>query len=139
VAAKMMGFDPMEIDYIKLAHDRGLGMGDVDQIDLVGMEKNEFDKLNFHFQTKKSPVITWDQRLRKKTMNIKPLHHFLFNSPVFKTFIFASEFYHDRLWYPRIGKKNIEEFKKTQWGELFEKYEYGPFPEYTEVKEWDPY
>ncbi|MGV8144877.1 MAG: DUF362 domain-containing protein, partial [Methanothermobacter sp.] len=46
VAAKMMGFDPMEIDYIKLAHDRGLGMGDVDQIDLVGMEKNEFDKLN---------------------------------------------------------------------------------------------
>ena len=139
VAAKMMGFDPMEIDYIKLAHDRGLGMGDVDQIDLVGMEKNEFDKLNFHFQTKKSPVITWDQRLRKKTMNIKPLHHFLFNSPVFKTFIFASEFYHDRLWYPRVGKKNIEEFKKTQWGELFEKYEYGPFPEYTEVKEWDPY
>lgn len=139
VAAKMMGFDPMEIDYIKLAHDRGLGMGDVDQIDLVGMERNEFDKLNFHFQTKKSPVITWDQRLRKKTMNIKPLHHFLFNSPVFKTFIFASEFYHDRLWYPRVGKKNIEEFKKTQWGELFEKYEYGPFPEYTEVKEWDPY
>ena len=105
VAAKIMGFDPLKIDYIKLAHDRGLGMGDVDEIDVVGMEKSEFNKLNFHFQTRKSPVITWDQRLRKKTMNVKPLHQFLFNSPIFKTFIFASECYHDRLWYPMIGKK----------------------------------
>ncbi len=139
VAAKIMGFDPLKIDYIKLAHDKGLGMGDVDQLDVVGMEKSDFSKLNFSFQTKKSPVITWDQRLRKKTMGLKPLHQFLFNSPVFKTFIFASEFYHDRLWYPMTGKKKIDQFKKTQWGELFEKYGYGPFPEFTEVKEWDPY
>lgn len=139
VAASIMGFDPMKIDYIKLAHDRGLGTGDVDQIDIVGMEKSEFKNMNFSFQTTKSPVITWDQRLRKKTMGIKPVHQFLFNSPIFKTFIFASEFYHDHLWYPRTGKKNIEEFKQTSWGELFEKYEYGSYPEYTEVKEWDPY
>lgn len=139
VAAKIMGFDPLKIDYIKLAHDKGLGMGDVDQIDIEGMEKSDFNKLNFGFQTKKSPVITWDQRLRKKTMGFKPLHQFLFNSPVFKTFIFASEFYHDRLWYPMTGKKKIKEFKKTQWGELFDSYNYGPFPEFTEVREWDPY
>lgn len=139
VAAKIMGFDPLKIDYIKLAHDKGLGMGDVDQIDIAGMEAADFEKLNFGFQTKKSPVITWDQRLRKKTMGVKPLHQFLFNSPVFKTFIFASEFYHDRLWYPMTGKKKIDEFKKTGWGELFDRYDYGAFPEYTEVKEWDPY
>lgn len=139
VAASIMGFDPMKIDYIKLAHDRGLGMGDVDEIDVVGMEKKEFKAMNFSFSTTKSPVITWDQRLRKKTMKVKPVHQFLFNSPLFRTFIFASEFYHDRLWYPRVGKKNIDEFKKTDWGQLFERYEYGPYPEYTEVKEWDPY
>lgn len=139
VAAKIMGFDPLKIDYIKMAHDKGLGMGDVDQIEITGIDTSDFDKLNFRFQTKKSPVITWDQRLRKKTMSIKPLHHFLFNSPVFKTFIFASEFYHDRLWYPMTGKKKIDEFKKTEWGQLFKKFDYGPFPEFTEVKDWDPY
>lgn len=139
VAAKIMGFDPMMIDYIKLAHDKGLGMGDVDQIEVVGMDKEEFNKLNFHFKTQKSPVITWDQLLRKKTMNIKPLHQFLFNSPLFKTFIFASEFYHDHLWYPLTGKKRIKKFKETRWGKLFDSYSYGPFPEFQEVKEWDPY
>jgi uncharacterized protein (DUF362 family) len=139
IAAKIMGFDPMKIDYIKLSHDRGLGTGDVDQIEILGMENSEFKKMNFSFQTKKSPVINWDQRLRKKTMGVKPVHQFLFNSPIFKTFIFASEFYHDRLWYPLAGKKKINEFKKTAWGQLFERYQYGPYPEYMEVKEWDPY
>lgn len=33
-------------------------MCDVDQIDVVGMERAEFDKLNFSFHTKRSPVIT---------------------------------------------------------------------------------
>ncbi|CAD6491295.1 MAG: hypothetical protein ANIMEMIM_00111 [Candidatus Argoarchaeum ethanivorans] len=139
VAAKIMGFEPLEIDYIKMAHDRGLGMGDVDQIEIVSMDKKEFEMLNFSFRVKKSPIIMWDQILRKKTANIKWLHHLLFHSPVFKTFIFASEFYHDRFWYPVIGKRKIKEFMKTGWGELFKKYPYGEFPEYNEVKEWDPY
>ncbi len=139
LAAKIMGFDPLTIDYIKIAHDRGLGIGDVDQIEIIGMDKSNLNKINFGFETKKSPVIRWDQRLRKKTMNIKWLHQLLFNSPIFKTFIFASEFYHDHLWYPVTGKKNIETFNKTPWGEMFSKYEYGEFPEFTEVKEWDPY
>jgi hypothetical protein len=28
VAAKMMGFDPMSIEYIRVAHEDGLGVGD---------------------------------------------------------------------------------------------------------------
>lgn len=139
IAAKMMGFDPLKIDYIKIAHDRDLGTGDVDQIEIVGMDRNEFDKTNFSFEVSKSPVIKWDQRLRKGTANIKWLHSLLFHSPVFKTFIFASETYHDRIWYPTVGKKNIEEFMKTEWGKLFEKYEYGDYPVFDEVKEWNPY
>ncbi|EKF85430.1 DUF362 domain-containing protein [Methanobacterium formicicum] len=139
LAAKIMGFDPLKIDYIKMAHDKGLGMGDVDQLEIVGMDEQEIKNLNLKFQVSKSPVIKWDQRLRKKTMNIKWLHHLLFNSPIFKTFIFASGFYHDRLWYPTTGKKNINEFKKTEWGHMFDEYEYGEFPEFKEVKEWNPY
>ncbi|WP_406657578.1 DUF362 domain-containing protein [Methanolobus sp. ZRKC2] len=139
ISAKIMGFDPLSIDYIRIAHDRGLGMGDYDQIEICGMDKNEFEKLNFKFSTKKSPIVEWDQRLRKGTADIHCLHKLLFHSPVFKNFIFASEFYHDKLWYPIIGKKHIDEFKKTEWGNLFGGYEFGKFPEYEEITEWNPY
>src|SRR5919109_5108794 len=36
VAAKLMGFDPLSIGYIRMAHDAGLGIGDPRQIDLIG-------------------------------------------------------------------------------------------------------
>jgi len=139
VAAKIMGFEPLEIDYIKMAHDKGLGIGDIDQIEIIGISKKEFEKLNFKFKVKKSPIIKWDQILRKKTANIKWLHRLLFYSFIFKTFIFASEFYHDWFWYPLIGKLRIKKFMRTDWGKLFGKYEYGEFPEYKEVRDWNPY
>lgn len=139
VSAKIMGFEPLEIDYIKIAHDKGLGVGGKDQIEIIGLKEREFEKLNFSFKVKKSPVIRWDQILREKTKNINWLHHILFYSSVFKTFIFASKFYHDWFWYPFIGKKKIEKFMKANWGKLFEKYEYGEFPEYEEVRDWDSY
>lgn len=139
VSAKLMGYDPLRISYIRMAHDRGLGMGDIDQIDIVGMSKKEFGRINFNFNTKRSPVIFWDQVLRKKTTNIKWFHNFLFHSPIFKSFIFASEFYHDKLWYPTVGKKKINKFLGSEWGQLFNKYQYGPFPKYKKIKHWDPY
>jgi len=139
VAARVMGFDPLKIDYIRMAHERGLGIGDINQIQVVGMDENDFRRLNLSFKVKKSPVIRWDQILRKKTADIHWLHHILFNSPVFRTFIFASESYHDRLWYPLIGRRRIAKFMKSTWGRLFQKYEYGDFPRYRKVKHWDPY
>lgn len=139
VAAKIMGFDPLEIDYIKMAHNKGLGVGDVKGIEILGMNREDFDKVDFCFKVKRSPVIRWDQILRKGTANSKLVHHILFNSPIFKTFILASEFYHDRLWYPCIGKRMINKFMETEWGRLFDKYEYGQFPQYREVRQWDPY
>lgn len=36
VAAKLMGFDPMAIKFIRIAHDMGLGCGDPRQIEMVG-------------------------------------------------------------------------------------------------------
>jgi uncharacterized protein (DUF362 family) len=35
-AARLMGFDPLSIRYIRLAHEQGLGMGDPREIELVG-------------------------------------------------------------------------------------------------------
>jgi len=36
VSAKMMGFDPMSIEYISVAHQDGLGVGDPRDIEIVG-------------------------------------------------------------------------------------------------------
>ena len=36
VAAHMMGFDPMDIKFIRLAHERGLGCGDISKIQVIG-------------------------------------------------------------------------------------------------------
>ncbi len=36
VAARLMGFDPLSIKYIRLAHDAGLGCGDPREIEIVG-------------------------------------------------------------------------------------------------------
>jgi hypothetical protein len=117
ISAKMMGFDPMKIGFIKMAHDKGLGIGDPDQIDIVG---EDISKVNFGFHTKKSLVIFMDQTLRKKFPIIEPL---LFHTPLFKMCIFGSEFYHDHYWYPVVGKKNIREFMKTEWGQKFRSYQ----------------
>jgi hypothetical protein len=126
LAAKIMGFEPLEIDYIKMAHDRGLGMGDINQIEIVGMDGAELKDLNFKFHTAKSPVIA-GIRSSEKTMRIPPFHNALFNYPFFKSFIFASDFYHYHLWFPTTGKKKINAFKETRWGELFQNYPYGEF------------
>src|SRR5215470_10610776 len=46
VAAKIMGFDPMSIKYIRLAHEAGLGCGDPRDIEVVGEDVSSW---NFRF------------------------------------------------------------------------------------------
>ncbi|VVB51101.1 Uncharacterised protein [uncultured archaeon] len=117
ISAKMMGFDPLKIPFLKIAHDRGLGIADVGQIDVVGEDVKD---VNFHFSTGKSAVIAGDQLFRKGGLSfIEPI---LFHTPLFKLCILGSETYHDRLWYPVVGKRKISSFNKTKWGRLFESY-----------------
>lgn len=139
VAAKIMGFDPLKIDYIRMAHEKGLGDGDTSNVEIIGIEKSRFRNLDFGFEVKRSPIIKWDQILRKKTTDIRWLHNFLFHSPIFKTFILTSEVYHDYVWYPSIGKSNIKKFEETAWGKKFKSYPLGIQPRYEKVKNWDPY
>ncbi len=116
VAAKMMGYDPMSIDFIKIAHEKGLGCGDVKQLDIIG---EDISKINFKFSTKRSPVIFFDQLFRRKIKFIEPV---LFHTGLFNLCIFASAFYHDYLWYNFVGKKRVKDFMKTEWGKLFLSY-----------------
>jgi len=116
ISAKMMGFDPMKIEYIKMAHDKGLGVGDVDQIEIVG---EDISNVNYHFSVSRSPVIWGDQAVRKGPLRgIEPLMH----TKLFIIPRLLSEIYHDYYWYPMKGKSSVNEFMGTEWGRLFQSY-----------------
>jgi uncharacterized protein (DUF362 family) len=117
IAARLMGFDPMSIPFLRMAHERGLGIADPKQIELVG---DDVSTENFGFQTRKSLVIWGDQMIRKGFL--RPLERILLHSPLMVWAPFASNVYHDYMWYPTIGQSRIREFMRTEWGQLFRKY-----------------
>ncbi len=117
VAAKMMGYNPLEIPYIRMCDEMALGVGNPENIEIVG---ENIENVNFGFTTKRSFVIWGDQMLRKGFLRFleKPLLH----TPLVAWAPFASNLYHDLLWYPIVGKKIIRRFMETEWGKLFESY-----------------
>jgi len=117
IAAKMMGFSPMEIPYIKMCDEMGLGIGNPGNIEVVG---EDISKENFGFKTKRSFVIWGDQMLRKGPLRF--LETIALHSPLVIWAPIASNIYHDYLWYPIIGKKIIRKFMETDWGKLFQNY-----------------
>jgi uncharacterized protein (DUF362 family) len=117
VAARLMGFDPMSIPFIRMAHERGLGIGDPRQIEIVG---DDVAHENFGFQTRRSFVIWGDQMIRKGFL--RPLERLLLHSPLMVWAPFASNVYHDMVWYPTVGRARIRDFMRTEWGSLFRKY-----------------
>jgi len=117
IAAKMMGFDPMEIPYLRMSHDMGLGCAKPSDIEIVGYD---VQSENFGFEVKKSFVIWGDQMLRKGPLRF--MEKIALHSPLVGWAPMASNFYHDVIWYPTIGRSIIKKFSKTSWGELFKTY-----------------
>lgn len=117
VSAKMMGFNPCNIAYLKICKQKGLGQCDVKNIEIKG---ESIDDVDFHFKTEKSFVIWGDQMLRKGKLQF--LEKILLHSPLFFWAPMASNIYHDIIWYPIVGKKRIRQYLKTDWGKLFKSY-----------------
>ncbi len=117
VAAKMMGFDPMGIDYIRLAHEAGLGKGKIEEIEIVG---ENISDVNFKFKVgdnlpSLAGDILWFGPLKR-------LQKLFFHTPLVYLFVFASFLYHDYIWYPWKGKRVVERHRATAWGQLFDQY-----------------
>jgi hypothetical protein len=118
VAAKMMGFDPMKIKYIRLAHDAGLGIGDPRDIEVVG---EDISNWNFKFSVGDNAVSRFGDLVWFGPLHF--LQKLFFRTPLVYFFVFGSYFYHDHVWYPTIGQRRIEQYKKTsKWMRLFEQY-----------------
>lgn len=118
LAAKVMGFDPLKIDYIRLAHEKGLGVGDPRQIEVVGDVDIREEDWRFEVGD------TFASRGQKCIYHgcLKPFEKLLLQTPLVPWSFAASKLYHDAYWFPCVGKKRVEGMLATKWGELFETY-----------------
>ena len=118
VAAKMMGFDPMTIDYIRLAHEHGVGVGRMDEIEVVGMDISE---VNWGFTVGDNGAsmmgdIMWFGPL-------KPVQNIFMRTPLVNIFIAGSEIYHDYYRWPLKDRRTFERWlERSPWGHLFQEY-----------------
>ena len=118
VAAKMMGIDPLSLKFIRLAHERGLGCGDPAQIEVVG---EDISGVNWHFEVNKNTFASRGQKLIYWGP-LKPFENILLRSPISPWSYFASNIYHNILWYPFIGKRRVARALESEWGKLFQSY-----------------
>ena len=118
VSAKLQGFDPMSLRFIRAAHERGLGVGDPKQIEIVGYDINQESAWNF------KQTDTFASKGQKMIYHgpLKPLENLLLRTPLAPWSFFASNFYHNVYWYPFVGRPRVEAALKTKWGQLFKEY-----------------
>src|SRR5580692_8016688 len=121
VAAKMLGFDPMNLEFIRVAHEDGLGVGDPRDIEIVG---DDISKESWGFQVGDNGASVIGDLMWFGPM--KRFQKLFFHTPLVNAFILGSEAYHDYYRWPMKDKKTFEDWKSgTSWGRLFGAYERG--------------
>jgi hypothetical protein len=130
VAAKLMGFDPMSIEYIRVAHEDGLGVGDPRDITVVGDADAASESWGFKVGDNGASRVG-------DLLWFSPLQRFqklFFRTPLVHLFIFGSEAYHDYYRWPVRDRRVFETWKRdTAWGRLFTRYESGAQPSLAEA------
>ena len=118
VAAKMMGMDPLSIPYIRLAHEKGLGVGDPRDIEIVGDDVSG-ESWGFQVGYNFHRFLGWLSWYGPT----KALQKLIFRTWLVKIPIFVSEFNHDYIQWPlRDRRKYLNWRRHTLWGQLFDRY-----------------
>jgi len=117
VSAKIQGFNPMDLKFIRLAHELGLGVGDPKDIEIVGYDISAED---WGFVQED----TFASRGQKLIYHgaLKPFENVLLRSPLVPWSYFASNFYHNVYWYPFVGRPRVAAAAETKWGQMFKHY-----------------
>ena len=119
VAAKMMGFDPLSIKYIRLAHEHGLGVGDLREIELVG-DDVAGENWSFKVGYNSHSFLAWlawygPTRVLQKLVLRTPL-------VIIPTLI--GEIEQDYLYWPLKYRRIAARWREnTAWGQLFQRYQ----------------
>ena len=118
VSARLMGFDPMSIPFIRLADEHGLGFGRFDEIRVVG---EDIEEVNWRFSAAENTLASRGQKLIYWGP-LKSLENVLLRSFLTPWAYAASNLYHNAYWLKVIGAKRVREAMKTPWGRLFQEY-----------------
>jgi uncharacterized protein (DUF362 family) len=119
IAAKMMGFDPMTIKYIRLAHEQGLGVGDPAEIELVGDDVSG-ESWGFKVGKNSHTFLAWlawygPTRVFQKLL----LRTAIVNIP-----IFIGEVEQDYMYWPFKYRHVARKWRETTtWGAHFKRYQ----------------
>jgi len=118
VSARLQGFDPMTIRFLRRAHEQDLGVADPRRIRVVGYDIEQEGDWGFRQED------TFASRGQKMIYHgpLKPLEKILLQSPLVPWAYFASNFYHNVYWYPFVGRKRVQAALDTKWGRLFRSY-----------------
>lgn len=118
VCARLMGFDPMEIPFLRMAQERGLGQAECDGIEVVGEDLEEtawrVERPTETFASRGQKLIYWGP--------LKPLEKFLLRTVIAPWSYLASRLYHDVYWFNVFGRRRVREALQTKWGRLFLQY-----------------
>jgi uncharacterized protein (DUF362 family) len=119
VAARLMGFDPLSIRYLALAHERGLGVADPRDIEVVGEPTIADESWGFtvgdNFASRVGDLLWFGP--------LKGLQKLFFRTPLVYVFVAGSFVYHDFVWYPIFGTRRVRQFLEgSPWGALFSQY-----------------
>ena len=122
VAARLMGFDPLELDFIRRAHELGLGCGDLADVEIVGDEDAATEKWGFVGPFRK---MTFASRMQHKIYwgPLKKPIEWSLKTVLAPWAYIASVLYHDTFWYPFKAKKQMKEVLASPWGRLFKNWE----------------
>jgi uncharacterized protein (DUF362 family) len=119
VAAKLMGFDPLSIRYIRLAHEAGLGCGDPRQIELVG-DDVAGESWGFKVGRNSHSFLAWLAWYGPT----KVFQKVLLRTPLVIVPTLIGEIEQDYLYWPfkyrRLAQRWMAE---TSWGGLFQRYQ----------------
>lgn len=118
ISAKLQGFNPLDLRFIRLAHERDLGVGDPREIEIIGYDIDQEPSWNF----KQEDTLASKGQHAIYHGPLKPLEKPLLQSPLVPWAYFASNFFHNVYWYPFVGRKRVAEALKTRWGQLFKEY-----------------
>jgi uncharacterized protein (DUF362 family) len=119
VAAKLMGFDPLAIRYIRLAHEQGLGCGDLRAIELVGDDISG-QSWGFKVGRNSHSFLAWlawygPTRVFQKVLLRTPL-------VIVPTLI--GEIEQDYMFWPLKYRRLAQQWQaQTTWGALFRRYQ----------------
>jgi uncharacterized protein (DUF362 family) len=119
VAAKLMGFEPFQIKYIRLAHEQGLGTGDPQEIELVGDDISN-ESWSFRVGANSHSFLAWlawygPTRVFQKLV---------LRTPVVIIPTLIGEIEQDYLYWPLKYRTIAARWREeTTWGRLFQRYQ----------------